>query len=56
MKLTKQNYYTAKGESKVNCYKLAVSKKYLEQAGINENDDLEIYVEGNKIIVKRKDK
>ena len=54
MKLVQQKYYTASGEAKVNCYKLAISKKHLEEAEINEKDELEVYVEGNKIIVKKK--
>ncbi len=54
MKLVKQKYYNASGEEKVNCYKLNISKKYLQDAGIKENDDLEVYVEGNKIIIRKK--
>lgn len=54
MKLVQQKYYTATGEAKVNCYKLTISKKHLEQAGIKETDDLEAYVEGNKIIIRKK--
>ena len=54
MKLVQQKYFTASGEAKVNCYKLAIAKKYLEEAGIDEKDDLEIYVEENKIIIKKK--
>lgn len=54
MKLVKQKYYNASGEEKVNCYKLNISKKYLHDAGIKENDDLEVYVEGNKIIIRKK--
>ena len=54
MKLVQQKYYTASGETKVNCYKLAISKKYLEEAGIDEKDDLEVFVEGNKIIIRKK--
>lgn len=56
MKLVQQKYFTASGEAKVNCYKLAISKKYIEEAGIDEKDDLKIYVEGNKIIIKKKSK
>lgn len=56
MKLVKQKYYTASGEAKVNCYKLAIAKKYLQEAEIDEKDDLEVYVEENKIIIKKKDK
>lgn len=54
MKLVQQKYYTASGEAKVNCYKLAISKKHLEEAGIDEKDDLEAYVEKNKIIIRKK--
>ena len=54
MKLVQQKYYTASGEAKVNCYKLAISKKHLEDAGIKEKDNLEVFVEGNKIIIRKK--
>lgn len=54
MKLVKQQYYTASGEVKVNCYKLAISKKHIIKAGIKDTDDLEMYVEGNKIIIRKK--
>lgn len=54
MKLVQQKYYTASGEAKVNCYKLAISKKCLEEARIDEKDDLEVFVEGNKIIIRKK--
>lgn len=54
MKLVKQKYYNASGEEKINCYKLNISKKYLQDAGIDENDDLEVFVEGNKIVIKKK--
>lgn len=54
MKLVQQKYYTASGEAKVNCYKLTISKKHLEKVGINEKDDLEVYVEGDKIIIRKK--
>lgn len=54
MKLVQQKYFTASGEAKVNCYKLAIAKKYIQEAGIDEKDDLEVYVEGNKIIIRKK--
>lgn len=54
MKLVQQKYYTASGEIKVNCYKLAISKKHIDKAGIKDTDDLEIYTEGNKIIIRKK--
>lgn len=54
MKLVKQKYFSASGEEKVNCYKLNISKKLLEAAKINENDDLEAYVKADKIIIKKR--
>ena len=54
MKLVQQKYYTASGVAKVNCYKINISKKYLEEANIKEKDELEVYVEGNKIIIRKK--
>jgi len=56
LKLVRQKYYTVSGEAKVNCYKLAISKKHIEKAGIKESDDLETYVEGDKIIIRKKNK
>lgn len=56
MKLVKQKYCNASGEKKVNCYKLNISKKYIQDAGIHEDDDLEVYTEGKKIIIKKKGK
>ena len=56
MRLVKQKYYTATGEAKVNCYKLAIAKKYIQEAGIHEKDELEAYTEGNKIIIRKKKK
>lgn len=54
LKLVQQKYFTASGETKVNCYKLAISKKHLEKAGIKETDDLEVFTEGDKIIIRKK--
>ena len=54
MKLVQQKYYTASGLAKVNCYKLNISKKHLADAGIKDKDELEIYTEENKIIIRKK--
>lgn len=54
MKLVQQKYYTASGEAKVNCYKLTIAKKHILSAGIKETDDLEVYTEGDKIIIRKK--
>lgn len=54
MKLVQQKYFTASGEAKVNCYKVTISKKIIQEAGIKEKDQLEAYTEGNKIIIRKK--
>lgn len=54
MKLVKQKYFTATGEAKVNCYRIIVAKKLLDQSGIKEDDDLEMIAEKGKIIIKKK--
>ena len=54
LKLVQQKYFTASGEAKLNCYKITIAKKFIQEAGIDEKDDLEVYVEGNKIIIRKK--
>ena len=54
MKLVQQKYFTAAGESKVNCYKITVSKKLLEESGIKETDNLEMIATKGKIIIQKK--
>jgi len=54
MKLVQQKYYTATGEAKVNCYKITIAKRLIEEAGIKEDDDLEMYVDKSKIIIQKK--
>ena len=51
-KLAKQMYYNAKGEKKINCYKVNISKEIVKESKINENDNLKIYAENKKIIIK----
>ena len=53
MKLTKQYYYNAKGERKINCYKVTISKELAKITGIGEDDDIKIYTKDNKIIIER---
>lgn len=52
-RLAKQLYYTAKGEHKINCYKVNIPKKIVKQTNITDKDDIEIYAEKNKIIIER---
>ena len=51
MKLVKNNYYTSKGVVKLNNYLVYVNKKLVEEAGINPDKEIKVYVEGNKIII-----
>ena len=52
-KLTKQYYMTLKGEKKVNCYHINLSKEIIKEANISEDDDLKIYAKNDKIIIER---
>lgn len=52
-KLTKQMYYKANGEKKVNCYKVAISKELVKKANIKDDDNIKIYANDNKIIIEK---
>jgi hypothetical protein len=54
-KLNKQVYYNSKGEKKINCYHIIVSKEIVAKAGINEDDEIEVKAQGKKIIVEKKE-
>ena len=41
-------------EKKLNCYLIHLSKKVVEEAKIKDNQDLNIYAKGNKIIIENK--
>lgn len=51
-KLNKMYYYTSKKEKKLNCYYITIPKELVEKARLS--DEVELKVEGNKIIVKGK--
>ena len=53
MKLTKQFYYSASGERKINCFKVILSKEIVKEAGIDTEDNIKIYVKDNKIIIEK---
>lgn len=53
MKLNK-NYYYRKNERVVNCYYVRISKEMLKKTNINENDEIKISVENNKIIIEKR--
>lgn len=52
-KLGKNSYWTSKGEKKLNCYMVPVSKEIVAQTNITEKDELKITAKDNKIIVER---
>ena len=52
-KLAKQMYYNAKGEHKINCYKINIPKRIIKQTDFKETDELNITVKDNKIIIEK---
>jgi len=54
-KLNKQVYYNSKGEKKINCYHIIVSKEVVAKAGINEDDEIEVKAVDKKIVVEKKE-
>ena len=55
-KLARNNYTDAKGVRKLNCYSIAIPKKVVEETGINADDEVIVYANGDKIIIEFKDK
>ena len=53
-KLAKNMWTNAKGERKLNCYLVNISKEVVNKADIKEEDDLDIYAKDKKIIIERK--
>lgn len=52
-KLGKNMYTTAKGERKINCYNIAISKEVAHKAGLIDKE-LKITAENDKIIIEKK--
>lgn len=52
-KLLQINYYNKKGEKKINCYSVYLTKQIVEQAKIEKQDTLNIYVEKERIIIEK---
>lgn len=50
-KLNKMYYYTSKKEKKLNCYYINIPKVLVEKTGL-QNKEVELKVEGNKIVIK----
>lgn len=52
-KFNRMYYYTAKGEKKLNCYNVAISKDIVELANLQDKE-LKITISSNKIIIEQK--
>lgn len=52
-KLGKNNYITAKGERKINCYVLNIPKEVVNKTDLADKE-LMIYAENGKIIIDKK--
>lgn len=52
-KLAKNKYRTLGGEVKVNSYLISIPKKVVSETNINENDNVKVYAEGNRIIIEK---
>lgn len=53
MKLGKQMWINAKGEKKVNNYKINIPKAVVEESGITDKDEVYAYADNKKIIIER---
>ena len=53
MKLGKQMWINAKGEKKVNNYKVNISKVVVEKSGIKDDDEIKVYAKDNAIIIEK---
>lgn len=53
MKLGKQMWTNAKGEKKVNNYKINIPKVVVEQSGITDKDEVYAYAKDNKIVIEK---
>lgn len=52
-KIQQQRYRTMNGETKINCYKITLSKEVVRQAGFDEETKLKVRAENGKIIIER---
>ena len=53
-KSIKQMYYNANGEGKINCYKVIISKEIAKKANIQDDDEIKVCADKNKIIIEKK--
>ena len=52
-KLNEMKYTDAKGNRKVNCYYLTISKKEIEEASLDPNKPVKIKVKGKEIVISQ---
>ena len=52
-KLGKNNYITANGEKKINCYVVNIPKEVVNKTDLSDKELL-IYAKNNKIIIDKK--
>lgn len=52
MKLEKKYFSHADGTKGIHCYRLTISKKKIEEAGIDPNNDIEVVVLGDSLSIK----
>ena len=53
-KLTKQYYYGANGEKKINCYHAHISKDLADKVQLDGNDEIVIYDFCGTIVIEKK--
>lgn len=51
-KLNKMYYYTSKGEKKLNCYNIAISKEIVEKLDLQDKE-IKVKIENNKIVIDK---
>lgn len=54
MKLKKIHYMTLKGEKKINCYYINISKTIIKKAKIDDTKEMEVIAKNKQIIIKEK--
>lgn len=52
-KLGKYYFYNSKGEKKLNCYRINLSKELVKSANITDTDELIIKVVDGKIVIEK---
>lgn len=53
-KLAKNYYYSKNGERKVNCYMVNLPKNVIQEANINDEEQVVIYAEHGRVIIEQK--